>query len=553
MGATGGGISKDALKQVPKPARAAFIWLVAIWASYCGSLHGFNSSNISGVMGMSAFKHEYGWDSLSSGTVTNYKGWVTSSMLLGQTAGILLSGPIMERRGRKPVILLAAIAYTIGALLMAVNFGSLAELMVGRTVSGLGSGIAYSAGPVYISEVAPTELRGMMSTFYNAGIMSGVAGAYWINYAVTMVIPAGSEWQWRIPMILQLIPSAILLVGYPFCPESPRFLMMRGQVAAARRNLIRLRGGLDERNAYFAREYTELRNKVDHSEDAPATGQSPWKSIQQSCRQFASDPTFRKVLVLVLFIQTFFIMSGGNSITYYAPTILASIGFNSSKVLLFTAVYGTIKFLSVFLYAFFLTERFGRRPLLLAGSAINLVCLIYIAAYLGKADLSATTSSPSAAAIIAVVALCVFAVGYGFGWAPAFSLTASEICPTSMRGTVITLAFTYQNLLNFGITRGFPNMTVAMHPWGPFALFAACTFCGTIWVFFAFPECKGRSMESTGALMALPWYKVGFEPVPVQQELQWAEETGGKDVEKDAYSEHEETVVERVNEGMTGR
>lgn len=82
MGATGGGISKDALKEVPKPARAAFIWLVAIWASYCGSLHGFNSSNISGVMGMSGFKHEYGWGSLSSGTVTNYKGWVTSSMLL---------------------------------------------------------------------------------------------------------------------------------------------------------------------------------------------------------------------------------------------------------------------------------------------------------------------------------------------------------------------------------------------------------------------------------------------------------------------------------------
>lgn len=82
MGATGGGLSNQALSKVPAQVKKPILWLCAIWASYCGALHGFNSSNIAGVMGMSTFRQEFGWDHLSSGTVANYRGWVTSSMLL---------------------------------------------------------------------------------------------------------------------------------------------------------------------------------------------------------------------------------------------------------------------------------------------------------------------------------------------------------------------------------------------------------------------------------------------------------------------------------------
>ncbi|KAB8207124.1 putative sugar transporter [Aspergillus parasiticus] len=530
MGTAGGGISKAALSRVPRQARSSFIWLAAIWASYCGSLHGFNTSNISGAMGMSTFKETFGWDDLSSATVSNYKGWITSSMLLGQTAGILLSGPLMERSGRKIVILIAAITYTIGSLLMAANFGSLAQFLAGRVVSGLGSGIAYSAGPVYLSEIAPAELRGMLSTFYNAGIMSGVAGAYWINYGSSQVFPNDSQYQWRVSMILQLIPSTALLIGYPFFPESPRFLMMAGQQDAAKHSLSRLRGGLDETNEYFLCEWNDLVQSVESHSGAT------WSAFINLLRKCVHEKPIRKIILFVLLLQTFFIMSGGNSITYYAPNILNSVGFDAEKVLLFTAVYGTIKFISVFLYSFFLTERFGRRPLLLAGASINLACLIYISAYLGKAGSTNSANSPSAAAIVAVIAICIFAIGYGFGWGPSFSLAASEICPTSIRGSVVTLGFTYQNLLNFGITRGFPNMTEAMSPWGPFALFAACTFCGIIWVFLAFPECKGRSMESTETLFVLPWYKIGFVPVVNPRD------DNDVDMEKDIETQHREFV-----------
>lgn len=470
---------------------------------------------------------------LAVATFSNYP-FLTADYRQGQILGVVVSGPLCDRRGRKSVIMSAAISYTIGAILMAVNFGSLAELLVGRVISGIGSGLGMTVGPIYISEVAPTEMRGMMTTFYNINIMSGVAGSYWINYASYEHISPQNSWQWRATLVLQLIPAVVLFIGFPFFPESPRYLMMRGRVVDARQSLLKIRG-IDENESYFSREYDELRSRV----DTTAESQSAWQSTKSLLGTCITDPPTRKMLLFVMIVQTFFIMSGGNSITYYAPTILKSIGLNSTQILLFSAVYGMIKVASVLSYAFYLTDRFGRRPLLLIGSSMNTGCLLYLAVYLGVADVSGS-ASPSPAAWIAIVAICIFAIGYGFGWAPVFSLTASEICPTSTRGTVVTIAFIYQNLLNFAITRGFPSMTVDMHAWGPFALFTAFTGCATVWVFFAFPECKGRSMENAGALFYLPWYKIGFVKAPTAEE-QAAE--SNVDLEKASYSEHAEHVV----------
>ncbi|KAL4874348.1 sugar transporter [Aspergillus karnatakaensis] len=548
MPAAGGGFDRSAMQKVPKAAKGTYIWLAVIWASYCGGLHGFNTANISGAMSLDPFVRDFGWTNLSDDQISNNSGWAVSSMLLGQTAGVIMSGPLGESRGRKPVILAGAIFYTIGAILMAANFGSFAELLAGRVLSGLGSGFGMTVGPVYISEVAPRELRGMMTTFYNISIMGGVAGSYWINYGSQQVISSSSSWQWRTTLVLQLIPSIILFIGYPFFPESPRFLLMRGRVEAARTSLTRLRGNLPETDPYMAQEYAELQSMAETGSESKK-GLEAIKTLMKQCLQ---DPSTRHLLVFVLLIQTFFIMSGGNSITYYAPTILKSMGLDSQQVLLFTAVYGLIKVVSVFLYAFFLTDRYGRRPLLLIGSTVNTLCLLYLSVFLGVANISKSDSaSPSVAAWIAIVAICLFAIGYGFGWAPVFSLTASEICPTHLRGPIVSLAFTYQNLLNFGITRGFPNMTQDMHSWGPFALFTAFTGLATVWVWFAFPECKGRSMESLGEVFTLPWYKTGLVKIPGRDGSE--SRVGGRgvgdydaDLEKNGKSFHEEDAVKRV-------
>lgn len=213
-------------------------------------------------------------------------------------------------------IFLAAFFYTIGSILMIANFGSLAELLAGRVLSGIGSGFGMTTGAVYISEAAPNALRGCMSTFYNINIMGGVAGAYWINYACLRVIPASSHWQWRVPMILQLIPAVALFAGFLFCPESPRYLALKGRMDQAKSVLMDIRG-LSEDHPFFVAEYNELRAKVDKDSEA----EGGWKAFKTLFAHCAKDPSTRKRFIFVFIIQTLFIMSGGNSITVSSFTV----------------------------------------------------------------------------------------------------------------------------------------------------------------------------------------------------------------------------------------
>ena len=217
--------------------------------------------------------------------------------------------------------------------------------------------------------------------------MVGVAGSYWIIYASQSAISPESNWQWRVTMILQLIPAIMLFLGLPFFPESPRYLMMRGRIEAAKTSLSRFRGDLEETNDYFAREMAELRAKM----TANAKSQGAWAATKHLMKLCIHHLPTRKVVLFVSLIQLFFIFPGGNSITYYAPAILQSIGLNDRQILLFTAVYGCIKLASVSLYAFASTDRFGRRPLLI-GSTTNPICLTYLAAFLGTSDISGSVS-----------------------------------------------------------------------------------------------------------------------------------------------------------------
>lgn len=205
----------------------------------------------------------------------------------GQMAGVILAGPIEERRGRKAVIMFSAVLFTIGPILMAANFGSLAELLVGRVMSGLESGAGMTFGSIYIPEVAPTEMRGMVTTFYNFNIIAGVADSYWINYGSPEVLSADSSWQWRATLVLQLIPPIMLLFGCPFFPESPRFLMMKARADEAHQSLSRLRG-MDETNPYFSRELDELKGRVDANSESQCAFAS-FKSLLDS--YFTDGPT----------------------------------------------------------------------------------------------------------------------------------------------------------------------------------------------------------------------------------------------------------------------
>ncbi|KAI8245749.1 putative quinate permease [Colletotrichum sp. SAR 10_99] len=494
-------IDKKIYEQTPKEAISWKILCYAIILSFSGSAHGFNTANISGVLAFSPFKKHFELSGMSEESLADWKAWITSMLILGSCVGSLVIAPINDKLGRKWSLGLSAFVYSVSAILMSANpggAGGRAELLVGRFLSGAGSGAASVVGTNYMAEIAPSAIRGGLTASYNANTMLSVGLAYWINYGALLNL-GGSNAQWQVPMGVQALPGIILIVGLFFVPESPRWLLSKGKSEAAEVALENLRS-LPRDHAYLRQELYEIRAGIEH-ELALSPG------FKGFLREMASS-NVRKRLALVMMMQIGFQFSGGNTLTYYMTSILESIGITSNSFnYLFAGIYGMVKFLSVVLYCLFIIDRLGRRTGLFVGSSLILVSLTYITVFLAVSDKSGEISK--AGGLVAVVFIYIFAVGYSFSWAVAPYIINAEAFPTKIRSTCMAICIAWQYLVNFALSRAQPNMVLAMHSWGPFCLFTCVTLCMTVYAYFAYPETKGLSMEHMEELFNMPWYRVG--------------------------------------------
>jgi len=355
-------------------------------------------------------------------------------------------------------------------------------------MQGFASGAGTVVGTLYMAGIAPKAIRGLLGAFFSTHIMFGVALGYWSNYISILHINPNSHWSWRFPTLLQIYPGVLLLIVLPFCVESPRWLVTRGRDDEALKALCKLRK-LASDHPYVLEEFGEISNSVGHEKELASS--SSWMGLVEEMRK---DRTLVRRFILVMIVQLGFNFSGGNSITYYQTSILSTIGVASSEsVYLFSGIYGLMKVLAVLIYAFLLSERFGRRRMLLVGSAINIICVLYLAVYLGK-----LSGHNEAAGRAAIAFICIFAIGYGFGWAPvAFGLNG-EVFPNRLRAKIMSLTIGMQYLANFLLTRFFPNMVATIGSYGPFAIFTCVSAAIWIYVFFAMPGEYTASLSMRG-------------------------------------------------------
>ncbi|CAG9984908.1 unnamed protein product [Clonostachys byssicola] len=495
-------IDKAVYEQTPKEVISWKIAAYCIILSFSGALHGFNTANISGVLAMKPFKSYFQLNKMDESDLANWTGWITSILILGSGLGSITSAPVTDRLGRRVSLAFFSALFIASAVLMTANPGGSngrIEFLVGRALSGYGSGAASVIGPGYIAEIAPQSIRGGLTALYNANTMLSVGLAYWINYGSLQNISDGTNTQWQVPMGVQALPGVILILGVFLIPESPRWLLTRGKVERAEKSLETLRS-LPRDHEFVRQEFNTIQASLE--EKAVQTG------IKGFFHELAS-PGIRKRMAMVMIIQVGFQFSGGNIITYYNTSILSSIGLKSSSTnYLFSGIYGLIKFIAVLLYCLFLVDRFGRRRGLFIGSGLIIFSLTYITIYLAVANPSSSnTTGP--AGWIAVVCIYIFALGYAISWGTVPWIINAEVFPNRLRSTCMSICITWQYLVNFALSRGQPNMVIAMHAWGPFLLFTLFTTMMTIYCFFAYPETKGLSMESMDELFTMPWYKVG--------------------------------------------
>ncbi|KAL4963424.1 MFS transporter/fungal specific transcription factor domain-containing protein [Aspergillus stella-maris] len=475
----------SALREQPKGVFNAYLFSVTWIFALAGVAKGFDEED------------EY----------ANTKGWIVSIATAGAVFGCVGSLPINDRVGRRWTLRIGTVVYIAGILGQGLCGGSLGGLYASRIVSGMGIGVTTIVPPVYISEIAPKAIRGLLTLQYAACQQLGVVLGFFINYGVTKRY-AGTNTQWMLPTLLQLLPAALWGIGTFLCPESPRWLLSVGRREEAASSLSSLRH-LPADHPVVAGELGGMDSQLLHEHESAGSA-SLWQLLKETLVPVENRRRFFLLFMATLFSQ----WSGANAITQYSPTIFGYLGIVGDEAkFLTTGIYGVVKFVSTLLFAMVIVDFVGRRRSLLTGICLQIVTLVFVGAYLGATkDMTADEikASPNAerAGTAAIVAIYLHAVAWSIGWFSIPYLIGPEIFPTRIRSLNMSISMALHWAFYFGCSRAMPSLLAATHRWGAFLFFSIICVLGLIYVSLAMPDTTGRSLEALDRLFQRPWYTV---------------------------------------------
>lgn len=403
--------------------------------------------------------------------------WFGSIVTLGAMFGCPAAGWMVDRLGRRVTLMISSLPFLIGWL--AISFGeSLLVLYTGRVLTGLGSGMVCVVSPLYIAETSTKELRGMLGSGVQLFITIGILLVYSLGLAIS----------WRgLALIGAIIPVVAALMTFRV-PETPRYLLNTNQKSEALRSLLWLRGtsSTAEEECRDMEENTDIDEKTAWSE-------------------FRKPELFRPLFVSVM-IMIFQQMSGINVVMFYTVSICQSAGFSYTSGLA-TVLIGAVQVVGT-VAACLVMDRVGRRFLLIvAGLGMALSCLAlgsyyHATVHPSTAGFSSPVSSgeltsPSAPDLswLALASLVCYVLAFSLGWGPIPMLLMSEIFPAKARGAASAVASLTNWLVAFWITKEFASLQETLGMDGAFWFFGMFCLAAVVYVWYAVPETKGKSLE----------------------------------------------------------
>jgi SP family galactose:H+ symporter-like MFS transporter len=407
-----------------------FVYVAVAIAAVGGLLFGYDTGVISGAILF--IKKQF---SLSA----TMEEIVVSSVLLGAVFGAALGGALTNRFGRRKLIIVAGITFTLSGLgtTLAPTVG---WLIAGRVISGIGIGLASFISPLYIAELSPSKIRGALVVVNMLATTSGIVIAYLVDYAFAPMEG------WRYMFGLAAIPSLALSLGMWRLPDSPRWLVSRSMVEEAKAVLKRVRTEID-----VTPEITNIQNSMKKQRSGGIGG------------LFA--PSIRMPLIVGLGLAVFQQITGINTVIYYAPTIFKFAGINGTRPAILAGAALTGVMLCFHVVAIFLIDRIGRRPLLLVGVAGQTIGLAILGAAFQFKELASIKS------YVAIGSLVVYVSCFAFGLGPIFWLLISEIYPLKVRGPAMSVVTVTNWAFNLLIAVTFLSLVALLGHAGTFWLY----------------------------------------------------------------------------------
>ncbi len=448
-----------------------FLIGVTLIVTLGGLLFGFDMAVISGAIPL--VKDQF---SLSA----TLEGWFVSSALMGAIIGVAISGELSDRFGRKPILILSGLLFSVSAFGCVVA-SSFSLLIVARIAGGIGVGIASNVAPLYISEIAPAKIRGALVTCYQLAITLGILVAYisnsWLLSVSETIDPSSIstflsyvviEESWRSMFGIEIIPALTFSIGLLFVPESPRWL--------------------------FENDYKQKARSVLESFLSPSSADKEMSSMQENVEKERNTdisyrdlfrPGLRKALFIGIALPLFSQFSGINTVIYYGPRILNDVGFDINSALTSQIYLGTANMLFTFIAIWFV-DRKGRRPLYIYGTIGATISLFFtgLCFYLNAIG-----------SVFLLLSVLAFLGCFAFSIGPLKFVVASEIFPNKIRGRALAISIITMWVADMTVSQITPMLLESINTSGTFWFFASFCLIG-LWVVYKYvPETKDKTLE----------------------------------------------------------
>lgn len=451
------------------------IVLISMVVATGGLLFGFDTGVISGVIPF--LQTDWKIDN-------NDIEWITAAGLLGAMLGAIGCGRMSDVFGRKKMILVSAVIFTAGALWSGLAC-NLISLILSRLFLGVAIGVASFTVPLYIAEIAPAKSRGKLVSMFQLMVTIGILFSY---ISDTIWADENKLDCWRMMLFVGVVPALILLIGMFFMPETPRWLMSKGNLKECRKVLLKIEAADD-----VDRLLQQMEKEIRMDQDTKVG----WKYLLQ--------PWLRTPLMIAISIMFFQQFVGINTVIYYSPKIFLMAGFESTLSAIWASVgVGVINVIFTIL-SLYLVDNIGRRKLYftgLSGIAVSVFCLSICFIYANQ--LGEVGQWLMVGLMLAYIAFFAISIG-PLGW-----LVISEIFPQKVRGLGTSIgslsvwvfncivSFTFFKIVEaFSIsgTDIVVGQTISENPAGAFFLYGFIALLALIWGYFFLPETKGLSLE----------------------------------------------------------